>query len=64
MEKDPRLREVIEELKKDEEGVIDFSLHLGVLKYKGRMVISKSLALLPNILHTYHDSVFGRHSDT
>lgn len=34
-------------------------MHQSMLRYKGRMVISKNLALLPTILHIYHDFVFG-----
>ncbi|TYJ99681.1 ty3-gypsy retrotransposon protein [Cucumis melo var. makuwa] len=34
----------------------------GMLRYKDQLVISKKSALLPNILHTHHDSVFGGHS--
>ena len=33
-----------------------------MLKYKDRLVISKTSTLLPTILHTYHDSIFGGHS--
>lgn len=40
--------------------MVDFSLHQGVLKYKDRVVKSKSSSLLPTILHTYHDSVYSR----
>ncbi|KAA0032796.1 transposon Tf2-1 polyprotein isoform X1 [Cucumis melo var. makuwa] len=32
-----------------------------ILKYEERLVISKISSLLPTILHTYHDSVFGGH---
>lgn len=33
-----------------------------MLKYKGRLVLSRQSTLIPNILHTYHDSVLGGHS--
>ena len=32
------IEEIINRLKKDEESVADFSLHHGVLKYKGRVM--------------------------
>lgn len=32
-----------------------------MLRYKDRLVISKSLALIPTLLHTYYDSEFGGH---
>lgn len=58
---DPKLMEIIQKLWVDEDNVSNFSLHRVMLKYKGRLVVSKS-SLLPSILHTYHDSVFGGHS--
>lgn len=39
-----------------------YTLRQGVLKFKGRLVISSAFPLLPTIMHTYHDSVFGGHS--
>lgn len=55
--------EIIVELQKNEGGVTDFSLHQqGMLRYKGRLEISKSSTMLPTILHTDHDSIFGGHS--
>ncbi|KAL0540054.1 hypothetical protein IC582_024282 [Cucumis melo] len=30
--------------------------------YKGRVVLSKSSSLIPSLLHTFHDSIFGGHS--
>lgn len=63
VDKDQQLQEIKKkkiEGKQDE--VPNFSLQQGVLKYKGRLVLSKNLVLLPTILHTYHDSVFGGHS--
>lgn len=41
VEKGPWLSEIIVELKKNEECVAHFSLHQGVLKYKGRVVITQ-----------------------
>ncbi|XP_038895982.1 uncharacterized protein LOC120084159 [Benincasa hispida] len=45
-----------------EDEVQDFSLHRGVLKHKGRLVLSSTSSLIPTIMHTYHDSIFGGHS--
>lgn len=33
------------------------------VEYKGRLVLSKTSTLNPTVLCTYHDSVFGGHSD-
>lgn len=58
---DSKLKEIIEKLALDEDNTTRFALHQGVLRYKGRIVLSKSSTLIPTILHTYHDSVFGGH---
>ena len=34
-----------------------------MLMYKDRMVLSKTSKLIPTNLHTYHDLVFGGHSE-
>ena len=60
VEKDVKLKEIIK--KSQNEDVADYSLQQGILKYKNRVVISKSLTSLSTILHTYHDSVLGAHS--
>lgn len=60
---DTKLREIIEKLKVDEDSVPNFPVQQGVLKFRGRLVISKTSSLLPAILHTYHDSVFRGHLD-
>lgn len=60
VEKDEQLRETLSRLKKEEE-VCNYLLH-EMLRYKGRLVIFKSSSLIPTILHTYHDSVFGGRS--
>ncbi|KAL0541241.1 hypothetical protein IC582_021283 [Cucumis melo] len=39
-----------------------FSIQNGMLRYKGRLVISESSILIPSILRTYHDSALGGHS--
>ena len=58
---DEKLKEIVAKLEKGED-VAGFTMQNRVLKYKGRQVISKNSILLPTILHTYHDSVFGEHS--
>lgn len=62
VEKDEHLKEIIAKSEK-EEGVCNYSMQHGMLRYKGTLVISKSSSLIPTILHTYHDSVFGGHSE-
>ncbi|TYK02431.1 transposon Tf2-1 polyprotein isoform X1 [Cucumis melo var. makuwa] len=61
---DPRLKEIIAKIEAQKQEVPNFSLQQGVLKYKGRLVLSKTSSLLSTILHTYHDSIFNirRHS--
>lgn len=62
VQNDPTLSLIIKKLQDDPNDTTRFSLQRGVLKYKGRLVISKNSSLLPPILHTYHDSVLGGHS--
>ena len=64
VEKDERLKLIIKETVGGEDGKANkYSIRQGILRYKGRLVISKSSTLIPTILHTYHDSVFGGHSE-
>ena len=53
VEKDARLMEIIAELQKEKGEVTDFSLQQGMLRYKGRLAVSKSSTMIPTILHTY-----------
>ncbi|TYK14463.1 Ty3/gypsy retrotransposon protein [Cucumis melo var. makuwa] len=63
VEKDEQLQKIVAELKEEDESKGNkFSIQQGMLKYKDRLVISKTSTLLPTILHTYHDSIFGGHS--
>ncbi|TYK11165.1 transposon Tf2-1 polyprotein isoform X1 [Cucumis melo var. makuwa] len=39
-----------------------FKICNGMLKYKDRLVISQSSKLIPQVLHSYHDSAVGGHS--
>lgn len=59
---DPKLKEVVEKLVQHADSVPGFVWQQGTLKYKGRLVLSKSSTLIPTVLHTYHDSVFGGYS--
>lgn len=53
----------MEEVEKgDENRGNKYSIEQEMLRYKNRLVISKSSTLIPTILHTYHDSLFGGHS--
>ncbi|KAL0546889.1 hypothetical protein IC582_016807 [Cucumis melo] len=61
VEKDDHLSRIILRIKAEEE-VSKYSLRHDMLQYKGRLVIAKKSSLIPTILHTYHDSVFGGHS--
>lgn len=60
--KDSKLKGITEKLLENEDSLSNYSLEQRVLKFRGRLVISKTSSLLPSILHTYHDFVFGGHS--
>ena len=60
---DEKFKKIREELaEKGEEPSSKYSMKQGILMYKNRMVISKTSKLIPTILNTFHDSVFGGHS--
>ena len=61
VEKDQALREIRRKINEQKEKVPNFSLQQGALQFKGRLVLLKISSLLPTIMHTYHDSVFGGH---
>ena len=61
VDNDPKLATIIQQLQTYSNTIPQFSLHHGILKYKGWLVISKAFSLLPTILRTYQDSVFGGH---
>ena len=62
VERDGKLKEIIMKLQNEEE-VKNYSLLQGILiYYKGRLVIAKNSLLIPNIMHTYYDSILGGHS--
>ncbi|KAL0560774.1 hypothetical protein IC582_001187 [Cucumis melo] len=63
VEKDTKLMKIIAEMNgnmtlQDSK----FKIHNGMLKYKDRLVISQTSKLIPQILHSYHDSAVGGHS--
>ncbi|KAA0057243.1 transposon Tf2-1 polyprotein isoform X1 [Cucumis melo var. makuwa] len=60
VEKDDHLSQIIQRIKEGEE-VQKCTLQHDMLLYKERLVIAKKSSLIPIILHTYHDSVFGGH---
>ena len=60
--KDPALREIIILIEEQGVEIPYYTCHQGILKFKGRLVLSKTSTLIPTIMHTYHDSVFGGHS--
>lgn len=61
VEKDQHLQEIKKKIEEQKVEVPNFSVQHGVLKYKGRLVLSKTSVLLPTVMHTYRDSVFGGH---
>ena len=63
VESDEKLSKIMEELQTVEGGKEGkFSIQQGMLRYKNRLVLSKTSTLIPTILHTYYDSVLGGHS--
>ena len=59
---DEKLKNVMQKLSETEELEGKYSIKQGMLMYKDRIELSKTSKLIPTILHTYHDSVFGGHS--
>ncbi|TYK14452.1 transposon Tf2-1 polyprotein isoform X1 [Cucumis melo var. makuwa] len=60
---DPKFQKLIAELRELEDRQNNkYSLQNDVLKYKDRLVVSKTSSLISSILHTYHNSVVGGHS--
>ncbi|KAL0537842.1 hypothetical protein IC582_026831 [Cucumis melo] len=63
VEKDTRLMKIIAGLNSDDDQQDNkFNICNGMLKYKDRLVISQSSKLIPQVLHSYHDSAVGGHS--
>ena len=63
VEEDDHLKKIITLIEKGEETEEQkYSIRQVVLRYEDRLVISKNSTIIPTILHTYHDSVFGGQS--
>ncbi|TYK15102.1 Retrotransposable element Tf2 [Cucumis melo var. makuwa] len=62
VEKDRELQEIIERLKENSEEEGRYQWENERLLYKGRVVISKTSSI-PNLLHTFHDSILGGYLD-
>ncbi|KAL4030269.1 hypothetical protein IC575_008505 [Cucumis melo] len=61
-EKDIKLMKITVEVNGDRaQQDSKFKMCNGMLKYKDRLVISQSSKLIPQILHSYHDSAVGGH---
>lgn len=61
VEQDSHMKEILLKLQRGEK-VSNYLLKHGMLRYKERLLTVKSSSLIPSILHTNHDSVFGGHS--
>lgn len=59
VEHDEELTKIIDWLKNDLEGKVNFQWKANKLLYKGRLVLSRKSSLLPSLLHTYHDFMSG-----
>ncbi|KAL0544648.1 hypothetical protein IC582_019766 [Cucumis melo] len=62
VDNDNHLKSIKTRILDQQEEIPDFTMHQGILKYKDRLVLSKSSTLIPTVSHTYHGSVFGGHS--
>ena len=59
VDSDTHLKSIKSRILDHQEEVPDFTMQKRILKYKGRLLLSKSSALIPTVLDTYHDSVSG-----
>lgn len=62
VEKDGDLQKIIERLKENPEEEDRYQWKNRRLLYNGRVVISKTSFLIPNLLRTFHDSILRSHS--
>lgn len=58
---DRDLCDIMKKLQTNPSSLPKYSFKQGQLLVKDRLVLSKNSSLIPNILHTYHDSVLGGH---
>lgn len=63
MLKDTKLQRIWEELQHGSEGGSKYSLENGKLLYENRVVLSRTSSLIPMLMHTFHDSILGGHSE-
>jgi hypothetical protein len=59
---DPECTQLLQELAIDPTSHANYTLHSGVLRYKGRIYIGSSYDLKSKIFASFHSSVFGGHS--
>ena len=57
-----RLRRIFHDLLRDAPSYPGFEINKGRLYYKGRLVIAKNSAKIPQLLQGFHDSYTGGHS--
>ena len=62
MERDKKLQIIAELSGEKEQNDSKFKIQNGMLRFKNRLVISKTSILKPSISQTYHDSALGGHS--
>ncbi|KAA0051377.1 T32E20.30 [Cucumis melo var. makuwa] len=62
VEKDGELQKIIKRLKEYPEEGGRYQWDNERLLYKGRVIISKTSSLIPNLLHTFHDFILEGHS--
>lgn len=62
VQQDAKLKHVIMELQNDPSTHPEFSLQQGILLYKGRLVLSHTSSLIPQMLKEFHATPHGGHS--
>ncbi|CAN6347636.1 unnamed protein product [Urochloa humidicola] len=61
-EQDQHCLQMISKLSIDGQAIPNYSLHNGILRYKGKLVIGANADLRKQLITTFHSSVFGGHS--
>ena len=61
-EGDEHCLKLLQELTLDKDSHPNFSIHSGVLRYKGRIYIGQTTNLKDRIFSSFHSSIFGGHS--
>ena len=62
VQQDDELKRIIERLKQRKDETGKYRWENDKLWYKNQIVLSKQSSLIPNLLHTFHNSVLGGHS--